>query len=153
MEASSCRYNRMHKEQPASSLAWLTCNVTLLCLIKTAGFFTSFTVPKLYSCYSSQIHKRGSIPQPLVILSYFFCNYSSGHKAEFCFLLTSVAILGDRALEAWKSCPRKKLVAATAVTMFWNMFSVKTRVMTGIYYWHGWGNWNNLFSQSPLLKG
>ncbi|XP_039797635.1 vegetative cell wall protein gp1-like [Panicum virgatum] len=34
------------------------------------------------------------------------------------------------ALEAWKSCPRKKLVAATAVTMFWNMFSVKTRVMT-----------------------
>jgi len=55
------------------------------------------------------------------------------------------------ALEAWKSCPRKKLVAATAVTMFWNMFSVKTRVMTGIYYWHGWGNWNNLFSQSPLL--
>jgi len=63
-----------------------------------AGFFTSFTVPKLYSCYSSQIHKR-------------------------------VEILGDRALEAWKSCPRKKLVAATAVTMFWNMFSVKTRVM------------------------
>ncbi|KAG2658071.1 hypothetical protein PVAP13_1KG275325 [Panicum virgatum] len=63
-----------------------------------AGFFTSFTVPKLYSCYSSQIHKR-------------------------------VEFLGDRALEAWKSCPRKKLVAATAVTMFWNMFSVKTRVM------------------------
>ncbi|PVH66106.1 hypothetical protein PAHAL_1G151500 [Panicum hallii] len=63
-----------------------------------AGFFTSFTVPKLYSCYSSQIHKR-------------------------------VGILGDRALDAWKSCPRKKLVAGTAVTMFWNMFSVKTRVM------------------------
>ncbi|OEL25524.1 Reticulon-like protein B18 [Dichanthelium oligosanthes] len=63
-----------------------------------AGFFTSFTVPKLYSCYSSQIHKR-------------------------------VEILRDRALEAWKSCPRKKLVTATAVTMCWNMFSVKTRVM------------------------
>ncbi|PUZ75283.1 hypothetical protein GQ55_1G146800 [Panicum hallii var. hallii] len=68
-----------------------------------AGFFTSFTVPKLYSCYSSQIHKR-------------------------------VGILGDRALDAWKSCPRKKLVAGTAVTMFWNMFSVKTRIMAGIYY-------------------
>jgi hypothetical protein len=37
--------------------------------------------------------------------------------------------LGDRALDAWKSCPRKKLVAGTAVTMFWNMFSVKTRIM------------------------
>lgn len=63
-----------------------------------AGFFTSFTVPKLYSCYSSQIHKR-------------------------------VEILRDQALEAWKSCPRKKLVAAMVVTMCWNMFSVKTRVM------------------------
>ncbi|CAN6272445.1 unnamed protein product [Urochloa humidicola] len=63
-----------------------------------AGFFTGFTVPRLYSCYSSQIHKR-------------------------------VEILRDRALESWKSCPRKKLVAAAAVTMFWNMFSVKTRVM------------------------
>ncbi|KAG0515955.1 hypothetical protein BDA96_10G321700 [Sorghum bicolor] len=63
-----------------------------------AGFFTSFTVPKLYSCYSSQIHRR-------------------------------VEILRDQALEAWKSCPRKKLVAAMVVTMCWNMFSVKTRVM------------------------
>ncbi|KAJ1257127.1 hypothetical protein BS78_K209500 [Paspalum vaginatum] len=63
-----------------------------------AGFFTSFTVPKLYSCYSIEIHKR-------------------------------VEILTDRALEAWKSCPRKKLAAATAVTMCWNMFSVKTRIM------------------------
>ncbi|AQK59148.1 Reticulon-like protein B17 [Zea mays] len=63
-----------------------------------AGFFISFTVPKLYSCYSSRIHKR-------------------------------VEILRDQALEAWKSCPRKKLVAAIIVTMFWNMFSVKTRVM------------------------
>ncbi|CAL4888078.1 unnamed protein product [Urochloa decumbens] len=71
--------------------------VTVWRLLAT-GFFTSFTVPRLYSCYSSQIHKR-------------------------------VEILRDRALESWKSCPRKKLVAATAVTMFWNMFSVKTRVM------------------------
>ncbi|KAK3152827.1 hypothetical protein QOZ80_2BG0164090 [Eleusine coracana subsp. coracana] len=63
-----------------------------------AGFFTSFTVPKLYSCYSSQIHNK-------------------------------VDILRYRILEAWKSCPRKKLVAATAVTMCWNIFSVKTRVM------------------------
>lgn len=63
-----------------------------------AGFFTSFTVPKLYSSYSSQIHRR-------------------------------VEILRDRAQESWKSCPRKKLVAATAVTMCWNLFSVKTRVM------------------------
>ncbi|XP_062217357.1 reticulon-like protein B17 [Phragmites australis] len=71
--------------------------VTVWRLLAT-GFFTSFTLPKLYSYYSSQIHKR-------------------------------VEILGDRVLEAWKSCPRKKLVAATAVTMCWSMFSVKTRVM------------------------
>ncbi|BAF08543.1 reticulon-like protein B17 isoform X1 [Oryza sativa Japonica Group] len=71
--------------------------VTVWRLLAT-GFFTSFTLPKLYSCYSSQIHKR-------------------------------VEILRDRALEAWKSCPRKKLVAGTAVTMCWNMFSVKTRII------------------------
>ncbi|XP_062223460.1 reticulon-like protein B17 isoform X1 [Phragmites australis] len=71
--------------------------ITVWRLLATA-FFTSFTLPKLYSCYSSQIHKR-------------------------------VEILADRILEAWKSCHRKKLVAATAVTMCWNMFSVKTRVM------------------------
>jgi hypothetical protein len=75
--------------------------VTVWRLLAT-GFFTSFTLPKLYSCYSSQIHKR-------------------------------VEILRDRALEAWKSCPRKKLVAGTAVTMCWNMFSVKTRIIAGIY--------------------
>ncbi|KAL6646863.1 hypothetical protein ACP70R_015557 [Stipagrostis hirtigluma subsp. patula] len=68
--------------------------ITVWRLLAT-GFFTSFTVPKLYSCYSSQIHKR-------------------------------VEVLRHRALEAWKSCPRKKLVAATAVTMCWNMLSVKT---------------------------
>ncbi|XP_066355933.1 reticulon-like protein B17 isoform X2 [Miscanthus floridulus] len=72
----------------------------MLCLLQTVGFFTSFTIPKLYSCYSSQIHKR-------------------------------VEILRDQALEAWKSCPCKKLVAAMVVTMCWNMFSVKTRVMAG----------------------
>ncbi|CAD6244699.1 unnamed protein product [Miscanthus lutarioriparius] len=33
-----------------------------------AGFFTSFTVPKLYSCYSSQIHKRAFVS--LVMLLY-----------------------------------------------------------------------------------
>ncbi|CAL5022363.1 unnamed protein product [Urochloa decumbens] len=73
-------------------------NLVTVWRLLAAGFFTSFTVPRLYSCYSSQIHKR-------------------------------VEILRDRALESWKSCPRKKLAAATAVTMFWNMFSVKTRLM------------------------
>ncbi|WVZ76405.1 hypothetical protein U9M48_024382 [Paspalum notatum var. saurae] len=75
--------------------------VTVWRLVAT-GFFTSFTVPKLYSCYSIQIHNR-------------------------------VEILTDWALEAWKSCPRKKLAAAMAVTMCWNMFSVKTRIMAAIH--------------------
>ncbi|KAG8058769.1 hypothetical protein GUJ93_ZPchr0002g22985 [Zizania palustris] len=71
--------------------------VTVWRLLAT-GFFTSFTLPKLYCCYSSQIHKRGEV-------------------------------LRDRVVEACKSCPRKKLVAATAVTMCWNLFSVKTRII------------------------
>ncbi|XP_072965435.1 reticulon-like protein B17 [Typha angustifolia] len=63
-----------------------------------AGFFLSFTIPKLYACYSQQIHKR-------------------------------VENARDWVLEAWKSCPRKRFVAASAATMFWNLFSVKTRII------------------------
>ncbi|VAI13464.1 unnamed protein product [Triticum turgidum subsp. durum] len=71
--------------------------VTVWRLLAT-GFFTSFTLPKLYICYSTQIHM---IAENLI----------------------------DRALEAWKSCPRKKFVAGTAVTVCWNLFSVKTRFL------------------------
>ncbi|CAM0913575.1 unnamed protein product [Alopecurus aequalis] len=71
--------------------------VTLWRLLAT-GFFSSFTLPKLYMCYSTQIQR-------------------------------TVENLRDRALEAWKSCPRKKLVAGTAVTMCWNLFSIKTRFL------------------------
>jgi hypothetical protein len=46
-------------------------------------------------------------------------------------LFTPVENVRDRALEAWKSCPRKKLVAGTAVTMCWNLFSIKTRFVAG----------------------
>ncbi|KAI4987073.1 hypothetical protein ZWY2020_019873 [Hordeum vulgare] len=62
------------------------------------GFFTSFTLPKLYISYSTQIHM---IAENLI----------------------------DRALEAWKSCPRKKFVAGTALAVCWNLFSVKTRFL------------------------
>ncbi|KAM0826939.1 hypothetical protein ACQ4PT_068523 [Festuca glaucescens] len=62
------------------------------------GLFGSFTLPRLYSCYSSHIHEN-------------------------------VEGLNVRILNAWKSCPRKKLVAAAAATTFWNVVSVKTRVM------------------------
>lgn len=59
--------------------------------------------------------------------------YCSEHKPKLSLFFSSVEILRDQALEAWKFCPRKKLVAATAVTMCWNLLSVKTRVMAGTY--------------------
>ncbi|XP_074556178.1 reticulon-like protein B17 [Curcuma longa] len=34
----------------------------------------------------------------------------------------------NRIQEAWKSCPRKKLIAVSTATIFWNLFSVKSRV-------------------------
>ncbi|CAM0910546.1 unnamed protein product [Alopecurus aequalis] len=71
--------------------------LTLWRLLAT-GFFGSFTLPILYSCYSIHIHKK-------------------------------VEGLKPRILNTWKSCPRKKLVAAAAVTTFWNVVSVKTRVI------------------------
>ena len=104
----------------------------MLCLLQTVGFFTSFTVPKLYSCYSSQIHKRGVIHLPLVTHYLFSLAILLSIRLNTLCSVTSVEILRDQALEAWKSCPRKKLVAAMVVTMCWNMFSVKTRVMAGI---------------------
>jgi len=104
----------------------------MLCLLQTAGFFTSFTVPKLYSCYSSQIQKRGVIHLPLVTHYLFSLAILLSIRLNTLCSVTSVEILRDQALEAWKSCPRKKLVVAMVVTMCWNMFSVKTRVMAGV---------------------
>ncbi|GMI74835.1 reticulon 18 [Hibiscus trionum] len=63
------------------------------------GFFISFTMPKLYSCYSGLINQ----------------------KAEY---------MKHLAIEAWGACSRKKLVAASAATVFWNLSSVKTRIFT-----------------------
>ncbi|KAK8529591.1 hypothetical protein V6N13_102497 [Hibiscus sabdariffa] len=63
------------------------------------GFFTSFTMPKLYSCYSGLINQ----------------------KAEY---------MKQLAIEAWGACSHKKLVAASASTVFWNLSSVKTRIFT-----------------------
>lgn len=38
-----------------------------------------------------------------------------------------------RVVEAWRNCPRKKVVASSVATMFWNLFSVKTRIVAGTY--------------------
>ncbi|KAL9380316.1 hypothetical protein Peur_025973 [Populus x canadensis] len=63
------------------------------------GFFISFTIPKLFACYSSQINQK-------------------------------VEHLKCRIMEAWRACSHKKMVAASAVTAFWNLSSVKTRIFT-----------------------
>ncbi|XP_042397468.1 reticulon-like protein B17 [Zingiber officinale] len=34
----------------------------------------------------------------------------------------------NRIQETWKSCPRKKLIAISTATIFWNLFSVKSRL-------------------------
>ncbi|XP_008809498.1 reticulon-like protein B18 isoform X2 [Phoenix dactylifera] len=70
--------------------------ITLWRLLAT-GFFLSFTAPKLYSCYSQQIHRR-------------------------------VENTRNWIQEAWESCPRKRLIAASAATVLWNLSSVKARI-------------------------
>lgn len=67
-----------------------------LCAI---GFFVSFSVPKLYSCYSAQINQRAE-----------------------CFKL--------RLMDTWNGCTHKKLVVVSAVTVFWNLSCMKTRIIT-----------------------
>ncbi|CAN6207702.1 unnamed protein product [Urochloa humidicola] len=66
------------------------------------GFFGSFTLPKLYSRYSSQIHTKGKR-------------------------------FKDQILNAWKSCPHKKFIMTVAVTTFWNLISVKTRIVAAFF--------------------
>lgn len=63
------------------------------------GFFISFTVPKLYTSYSSQINQKGDYMKQSLV-------------------------------EAWRACSHKKLVAGSAITAFWNLSSIKTRIFT-----------------------
>ncbi|KAJ4976273.1 hypothetical protein NE237_001379 [Protea cynaroides] len=72
--------------------------ITLRKLIAT-GFFLSFTVPKLYSCYSERINKQ---------VEYLIC----------------------LVWEAWGACSHKKIVAASAAAVFWNLSCLKTRIFT-----------------------
>ncbi|GFP86438.1 reticulon-like protein b17 [Phtheirospermum japonicum] len=61
------------------------------------GFFISFTGPKLYSAYASQLSKK-------------------------------IEYLKTWALDAWESCTHKRIVASSAVTAFWNLTSIRTRI-------------------------
>ncbi|XP_016500856.1 reticulon-like protein B17 isoform X1 [Nicotiana tabacum] len=63
------------------------------------GFFISFTAPKLYSCYSSQISNKA--------------NYMK------CWMM-----------ETWGACSHKKMIAASVLTAFWNLTTVRTRIFT-----------------------
>ncbi|XP_012088231.1 reticulon-like protein B17 isoform X2 [Jatropha curcas] len=67
------------------------------------GLFIGFTIPKLYSCYSSQINQK-------------------------------VDYIKSRILEAWEACSHKKIVAGSAITAFWNMSSVKTRIFAAFIF-------------------
>uniref|UniRef100_A0A1J3HL45 Reticulon-like protein n=1 Tax=Noccaea caerulescens TaxID=107243 RepID=A0A1J3HL45_NOCCA len=61
------------------------------------GFFLSFTIPKLYTCYTHQISQ----------------------KVE-----RMKTIIG----QAWGMCSHKKILAGSAVTAFWNLTSIRTRL-------------------------
>ncbi|KFK40434.1 hypothetical protein AALP_AA3G372800 [Arabis alpina] len=61
------------------------------------GFFLSFTIPKLYSCYTHQISQK-------------------------------VERVKTRIGEAWEMCSHKKILAGSAVTAFWNLTSIRTRI-------------------------
>ncbi|KAL0733456.1 hypothetical protein Bca4012_009666 [Brassica carinata] len=61
------------------------------------GFFLSFSVPKLYSCYTHQISLK-------------------------------VETVKTRLGEAWQVCSHKKILAGSAVTAFWNLTSIRTRI-------------------------
>nr|GMD33409.1 reticulon-like protein B17 isoform X1 [Ipomoea batatas] len=61
------------------------------------GFFISFTAPKLYSSYSTQICRKG----------------------EF---------IRSWAMDAWGACSHRKMIAGLALSAFWNLTTVRTRI-------------------------
>lgn len=52
---------------------------------------------------------------------------------KLCFLTKQNAVEYAKSwvLEAWGTCSHKKIVAASAVTAFWNMTSIRTRIFAG----------------------
>lgn len=47
-------------------------------------------------------------------------------------VVEAVEYLKRWVMEAWGACSHKKIVAASALTVFWNLSSIKTRIFAGI---------------------
>ena len=51
-----------------------------------------------------------------------------------CVIVDAVEYLKGWVVEAWGACSHKKIVAASAVTVFWNLSAIKTRIFAGGVY-------------------
>ncbi|KAF6143759.1 hypothetical protein GIB67_031066 [Kingdonia uniflora] len=65
----------------------------------------------------------------------FFCSFTipklySSYTVQ---INKKVDYLRSTASEAWGACSHKKIVAASATTVFWNLSSLKTRIFSGIF--------------------
>lgn len=88
----------------------------------------SFTVPKMYSCYSLQISQKGEIKEiPLPMAEPLFA-FSCWFTPVFPNAVESVK---GWVCETWSACSYKKIVAASATMAFWNLSTIKTRILTG----------------------
>ena len=100
------------------------------------GFFLSFTVPKLYSCYTHQISQKGFLKNGLAhfsILQVIVCRglFVSLKSWLGLNLTWAVERVKTRIGEAWQVCSHKKILAGSAVTAFWNLTSIRTRIFAG----------------------
>lgn len=106
------------------------------------AFFISFTIPRLYSCYSIQMNQKGNPVHQYVLGFYVDCLYI--HVTVMQVQIGCAAeCMKWWVLEAWGACSHKKIVAASAVTAFWNLSSVKTRIFTGNNIAEYFDLWNN----------
>ena len=87
----------------------------------------SFTGPKLYSCYCIQINSKGN-PK---FVHKFCIGYRFVVSLRKSVLDKTVAYLKRWVLEAWGACSHKKIVAASAATVFWNLTAIRTRIFAG----------------------
>ncbi|KAF2283275.1 hypothetical protein GH714_043627 [Hevea brasiliensis] len=70
----------------------------------------------------------GEPSMTLKVIPFLLLGAEYGHLVTLWRLCAIVHFMKCRVMEAWEACSHKKIVAASAVTAFWNMSSIKTRI-------------------------
>ncbi|EXB44617.1 Reticulon-like protein [Morus notabilis] len=86
--------------------------------------FTNLAMSKTRQIFS------GEPSMTLKVAPFLLLGAEYGHLITMWRLFAIVEFLKWRVLDAWGTCSHKKIVAASAITAFWNLSTIKTRIFT-----------------------